>query len=337
MKAAYLLAISALVACSDGQQDNVAEPIALVRITPTQSAQVNSTIRIYGTADAGAAGTFVLSAPEEAVIAAVAAPVGSQVAQGQAIVRLVAGPTSRLELARANTDAQAAQQALARARRLRADGLVGDAEVETARAAAASAMATRVNLAERAGALLLRAPAAGHVSAISAAPGSLVAAGTPIVTIVGTGDLRARFGVDPALARRLAPGSVVRITPSGGGESFSAPVLTVDPAVDPQTRLASLFVRLPAAASLGAGEPLTGDLSLPGGDGAPTIPYAALLDEGGQAYVFVVVGNIAHRRDVTVGVNDGQRAVIAHGLRAGEQVVVEGGTALEDGMRVRTR
>jgi RND family efflux transporter MFP subunit len=294
-------------------------------------------VQIYGTADAGASGTIILSAPEEAIVAAIDAPLGSAVARGQVVARLAPGPTARLDVARSESDARAAQLAYARAQRLRTDGLVGNAEVETARAAAQSAAATRASLAQRAGGLILRAPTAGHVSAVSASLGTMVAPGTPVVTIVGAGDLRARFGVDPALARRIPPGSSIRITPSGGGVAFTVPILSVDPAVDPATRLASVFVRLPASAGIGAGEPLTGTLALTGAGNAPTVPYAALLDEGGQAYLFVVSDGVAHRRDVTAGPSDGRRVAIVAGLRAGETIVVEGGTALEDGMHVRTR
>jgi RND family efflux transporter MFP subunit len=338
MRRTIFLAAATLAACSgSGGPENAAEPSALVRLATAQATPVRASVQIYGTADAGASGTIVLAAPEEAIVAAIDAPLGSAVARGQVVARLSPSPTAGLERARAESEARAAQLAYARALRLRADGLVGNAEVESARAATLSATATRASLAQRAGALVLRAPAAGHVSAVSASLGSLVAAGTPVVTIVGAGDLRARFGVDPALARRIPAGASIRITPSGGGAAFTVPILSVDPAVDPTTRLASVFVRLSASAGIGAGEPLTGELAMASAAGAPTVPYAALLDDAGQAYLFVVASGTAHRRNVTAGPSDGRRVVILSGLRSGEAVVVEGGTAVEDGMRVRTR
>jgi RND family efflux transporter MFP subunit len=333
-----LPALVVLAACSGAAPpDNAAQPSALVGVATAQPAPVQASVRIFGTADAGASGTITLSAPEEAIVSAIDAPIGSAMARGQVVARLAPGPTARLEAARAETDARAAQFAFARAQRLRADGLVGNAEVETARAAAQSAAAARANIALRTAGLVLRAPAAGHVATVSTSPGSLVPAGTPIASIVAAGDLRARFGVDPALARGLQRGAAVRITPSGGGGTFTVPILSVDPAVDPQTRLASIFVRLPAAAGIGAGEPLTGELAVTSTGNALTVPYPALLDEAGQPFVYVVAGGVAHRRNVAVGPSDGQRVVIASGLRAGETVVVAGGTAVEDGMRVRTR
>ena len=333
-----LLALLLLACCSgESATENAAEPSALVRVATAQPASVQSSVMIYGTADAGASGTIILSAPQEAFVASIDAPLGSAVARGQVVARLAAGPTARLDAARAATDARTAQLAYARAQRLRSDGLVGDAEVESARSASQSASATLASLSQRGAGLTLRAPAAGHVAAISASLGSFVAAGTPVASIVSAGDVRARFGVDPALARRIPRGASIRVAPSNGGTAFNVPILSVDPAVDPQTRLASVFVRLPASAGIGAGEPLSGQLGLASQGDAPTVPYAALLDEGGQAYVFVVAGGVAHRRDVTAGPSDGQRVVIQSGLRPGETVVIEGVTAVEDGLHVRTR
>jgi RND family efflux transporter MFP subunit len=327
-----------LTACSgNATEEKAPEPVALVKLARAEPAAVAERVQLYGVADSGAGGSAVLSAPQEAIVTSVEIPVGSAVGRGQVVVRLAPSPAARLDLVKAEADARAARLALARAQRLRGDGLVGNAEVESARAAAQSAGATRASLAVRANALALRSPVSGHVESISAAPGSLVAPGTAIVAIAAAGDLRGRFGVDPALARRIPRGATVTIAPSGGGAAFSVPVLSVDPFVDPQTRLASLFVRLPAAAGIGAGEPLAGEVQVAGARAAPTIPYAALLDEGGQSYVFVIVAGHAHRRDVTPGASNGERVAIMSGLKVGELVVVEGGTALEDGMQVRTR
>lgn len=339
MKRSFCVAALALAACSGGQgsEETAAEPVALVKLAKAESARVQATTRLYGTAEAGAAGSAILTAPEEAIVAAVAAPVGSAVSRGQLIVRLAASPTARLDFAKAASDARAAEQAYARAQRLRADGLMSNAELETARASAEAARATRASLAARAGGLALRAPLAGHVQTISAALGSMVPAGTAVATINAAGDLRARFGVDPTLARQIPPGASIRIAPSAGGPGFTATIQSIDPTVDAQTRLASLFVRIPAAAPVGPGQPLSGDISLPAEGSAPTIPYAALLDEAGQPFIFIVASGIARRRDVTTGATDGRHVEIARGLKLGEAVVVDGGTALADGMKVRTK
>lgn len=335
-----LLAPLLLVAACSGsaeQSDNVSDPVALVSLGMVEQGPVTSTVNLYGTVDAGPSGTLALAAPAEATVSRILAPVGTHVGAGQAVVLLSPSPTTRVDLAKAASDASAADKALARARRLRGDGLVSDADVETARAAAQSADALARSMRTRAGALTLRAPAAGIVQAIGNQVGDLVPAGTNVATIAQLGDLRAHFGVDPAVARLISPGTPVRITAAGSAAPIEIAVQSVDPVVDPSTRLASIYARLPGNAGLAAGETLSGAVDIGSSGNALTVPYAALLDDGGQPYVYIVAGGVAHRHDVDTGATSGNRIAVTKGVNAGEQVVTQGGTALEDGMKVRTK
>ena len=338
MKQALLALLLLLGACSrSASEESEAAPVALVSLARATAGSVPRLIEVYGAADAGAAGSRNLAAPVEATVVAIDAPVGTRVAAGQVVARLRPSASAELDYAKAVAEARQANEAYARARRLRADGLDSDAEAETARATAASATATLSSLQRRAQAAVLVSPVSGTVTALDVSPGALVAAGTTIATVTGGQGIRARFGVDPATARMTRPGDSVRVRPSSGGAPFSLPITSVDPVVDPQTRLASVYASLPPQAAIGAGEPLHGEILLHGGGGGLVVPYSALLDDGGQAFVFVVRKGVAHRRSVTVAASDSKWATIASGLMAGELVVTQGGTALEDGMKVRTR
>lgn len=338
MKAAStILLLSLMAACSSKAPDAPAEPVALVTLVRVSQGNVADTVTLYGAAENGSAGRVDLSAPIEARLVSIVAPVGSRVSQGQVVARLAATPAARLELARAENDARLAAQALGRAQRLRRDGLVSDAEVQTAEAAARSTEATRASLGGRTGALTLTAPVAGYVEAIPPSIGAVVAAGSIVATIAREGDLRARFGIDPALARRLGRGASLRVVPSGGGTAFSVPILSVDPVVDPVTRLASVFTLIPFESGIGAGETLSAEVRITEAISALTVPYAALLDDGGQPFVYIVADGVARRRDVVTGPAQGDTIAILKGVRAGDAVVVAGGTALDDGIKVRTK
>lgn len=324
-------------ACSGatgGENDQSAAPVALVTLAGTQSGGIAPMVTVYGAAEAGPGGKVSLTAPVEAILVAVETPVGTRVAAGQVIARLAPSPTTRVELARAASDARAADAALARALRLRGDGLVGDADVETARAAARSADAAQSSVATQAGGLVVRAPAAGIVDSVVPVVGDLLAGGAPIASLSRGGDMRARFGIDQAAARTLRPGMPVRIAANAGRAAMT---LTVD-AVDPQTRLSAMFVRVPAASGIVPGETLTATVATGATDPrSVSVPYAALLDDAGQPYVFVVANGVAHRHDVTIGATAGDRVAITEGVKPGARVIVAGGTAVEDGMKVRTR
>jgi len=333
----YLFALGVLAGCAPTTPDAPVVPVALVSVGTVSVGAVAETVTLFGAVENNAAARFALSAPVEAIVTAIEAPVGTPVRRGQIVARLAPSPTSRLDLVKAQGDARLAVETAARASRLRADGLVGDAEVETARAAANSATATLTSLTGRTGGLVLRATVAGFVETVVPAAGDLVAAGGPVATIARAGDLRARFGVEPALARRIDRGASLLIVPTGADASFAARVLSVDPVVDPTTRLASVYAAIPFETGLGAGETLSIQLRVTASTAGLTIPYAAVLDDGGQPYVYLVVGGVARRRDIVSGAATGDRIGVTRGLRRGERVVTAGGTALEDGMRVRLK
>lgn len=324
-----------LAGCSGGaDQAADPEPVALVTLAPVTRGATAQTLTLYGAADSDAGAKQVLAAPIEALVARIDAPVGTRVAAGQIVVSLTASPATRVDAAKAAADARAAAAAYARAQRLRKDGLVSDAEVETARAAAVAASAAQASFAERSAGLSMRARAPGTVEAIANAPGDLVAPGTAVATLSATGHVRARFGIDPGMAAAVRRGMPLLIRHGDG--AFSVPVADISTVTDPQTRLAAIYASIPAAAGIGSGEPLSATLTIAGSGDGLRVPYAALLDDAGQPFVFVVANGAAQRRSVTVGAESGGAVEIAKGLKEGEQVVVAGGTAVEDGMKVRT-
>ena len=337
--AVTLTSTALLLAACSGAEDVGGEaggPVALVSLAPAEQASLAPQITLYGAAEPGPGGKFALSAPAEAIVIAIDAPAGTHVTHGSVVARLAPSPTTRSDLAKTTSDAQLADTSLARAIRLKADGLVSNADVETARAAAKTAHAARAAMAARTGGLVLHASGSGVVTAVAPAVGDLLQPGANVATITSVTDLRARFGVDPATVRSLHAGQSMRIMASAGTAPIDASIASVDPAVDPQTRLASVFARLPAQAGIGSGQTLSATVSAGTGVSGLSIPYAALLDDAGQAYVYVVSGNVAHRRDVTAGASSGDRVAVT-GIKAGEQVIVAGGTAVEDGMKVRTK
>jgi len=340
MKMLAPLALALLLAACGGSsasdEEKAPEASALVRTAPATLGATRDEVAVYGAAEAAPGGERAVVVPSEAVVAAVDAPSGTTVRAGQAVLTLRASPATRMEAAKANADAATAAAAYARALRLRRDGLVSDADVETARGAMATARAAVTVQRVGVNGLVLRAPIAGVVQGLKTKSGDLIAAGTTVGSIAVRGDLRARFGVDPAVAQRIHVGEPIAISLIAGGAPIMSNVDGVDPQIDATTRLASIYARVAVSAGVGPGEPLRGSVTVSGSASRLTIPYAALLDDGGRSYVFVVKDGVARSRDVSPGNSAGDRIQILKGLVPGEQVVTEGGTALEDGMKVRT-
>lgn len=328
-----------LAACSGGasEGDQQPTPVALVTLGKATTGSVEQMLTLYGAVQRDSTAQYVLSTPVEAIVAEIAKPVGSAVRAGEIVARLEPSPASRAAMTKATSDARAASQAYARAQRLRADGLASDADVESARNTAVAAQAQQAAMARSARDLTLSARAAGYVESVPVNPGDLMAAGTTVALLSRSGAQRAGFGITPQAATKLAPGMPIRVTAGSGGEALTLSIESVDKTVDPQTRLAAVYTRIPASFHVGLGQPLTAQVPLATRNNTLTIPYTALLDDGGQPYVYVVRNSVAHRRDVVTGPSSGQRIVIAKGVSSGDEVVTVGVTALEDGMKVRTK
>ncbi len=335
MKRIGLLLLLAVAACARSEDGAEVKPVASVTTVVVSSGSADQTVAAYGAAEFSPDAERSLTAPVEATLTKVLAPAGTRVTAGQAVAVLRPTPASALDLGKAQTDGAAADAASARALRLRAAGLASDAEVETARATAQTADAAAQSLKARSGAaLVLQAPAAGVVESLAVEAGAVAAQGAVVAKIGSLDGLRIRLGLEAGRAASLRPGMGVRLLPLSGGVARDGTVIAVDPRLDPQTRLAAVYVRAPAG-GFAPGEPVQGEIVLGQHRGVPLIPRAALVYEGEQPYVFTVKDAAGHRRNVSLGAQSGDAVEITAGLVAGERIVVDGAAALEDGMAIR--
>jgi len=67
------------------------------------------------------------------------------------------------------------------------------------------------------------------------------------------------------------------------------------------------------------------------------VPESAVREDGGKKIVFLVKGNHAERRAVTVGNARGANAEIIAGLAPGDSVIVKGPPDIRDGQSVEVR
>lgn len=332
-----LLLGGVLSACQGKPEVQDVKPTALITLATVTAGRIDDTVTAYGEATYAPQGERVLAAPFESRVTQVLAPAGHPVRAGEAVAVLAPSAAAQIEISKASQDAIAADAAYARAQRLRGAGLVSDAEVEAARAAAVVTGKSRQMLGARLSALTLRAPLAGVVESINAAPGDQVAAGMAVAKIGSLNGVRVRLGVEPGAANRIAVGGAVHLAAlADHGSGVDARVTAVDPHADTQTRLASVFVEL-SGNTIAPGVPVRGIIALRGSRDSMDMPRAALLYDGEQAYVFVVSGGIAHRRDVKIGTDAGNRIEISSGVKLGDQIALDGAAALEDGMAVRLK
>ena len=278
---------------------------------------------------------------------------GATVRAGELLAVLTptgAGGEDRATLQGAVRAAQAtsaqARLDLARAQRLHAAQAAPRKRVEEARTALAIAeaelAAARERLGERTASLggravvtgesyRLTAPIGGTIVEAKLVPGAHVEPGAPLYRIVDLRTVWVEARVPEADLHRVAGARRAEIQVPGAPPVAVGPgrgrLVTVGAVLDPATRTAPAIFAVPnPAGSLRIGmtaevRALTG--TTPRG---PVIPREAVVDDNGRPIAYVQTGGESfERRELKLGVKQGDRVQVLAGLAPGDRVVTRGG------------
>jgi multidrug efflux system membrane fusion protein len=184
----------------------------------------------------------------------------------------------------------------------------------------------------------VRAPVAGVIQTRSVQTGQYVQAGTVLATLVRREPLLLRFAVPETEAAPLAPGQSVRFTVRAEeGATYGATITHVAAAASEGSRMVSVTARVddPARGRLRPGVFAEVDVPVGSAARAPVIPQTAIRPSERGFLAFVVEGERAVERVLTLGLRtaDG-RVEVRSGLEPGERLVVRGAEALRDGAPV---
>jgi len=120
------------------------------------------------------------------------------------------------------------------------------------------------------------------------------------------------------------------------GRSFQGRVVRLAPAFDPTTRTLDAEVHLiNDSGLLRPGMYGRGSIAVEVHPQAFVVPAGALQVSAGQKFVYLATGDRVQRRQVEVGVDEGEWVEITKGLSSGDELVTAGADSLSDGVAVR--
>lgn len=182
----------------------------------------------------------------------------------------------------------------------------------------------------------VRTPIAGTVVSVDVERGVEVQPATPLVTVSTLQQLRVNIEVPERYATRVRPGMDATFSsfavPDG---EYRGEVVSVEPTIDPASR--SKFVELRIAGGADGLEPgmfVSVGLPLDRVENVVAVPFRALVQEGGNEYVYTVDDGVARRVAVRTGIIAEERIELVSGLEAGRAVVTEGHQELRPGRPV---
>jgi RND family efflux transporter MFP subunit len=185
---------------------------------------------------------------------------------------------------------------------------------------------------------IVTAPISGKVANLRAKQGDTASPGMPLMTIVSGTRVKGVFQTPEKQFLRVKPGMHASITPLGDAAiTVDAEVSLKGPVVDRRTRSGLIEVGLDNEdARLVPGSAVRTTIELSREHGVLLVPAAAVLltattDLDGKAIVFIAEGNIAKKREVSIGRRQGGDLIITAGLKAGETLISRGQHLLRDG------
>jgi RND family efflux transporter MFP subunit len=181
--------------------------------------------------------------------------------------------------------------------------------------------------------------------------GSLVGPGSGGFVLADTASVKVVFGAPDTMLRRLKAGDLETVTSEAvPNREFQGRITKIAPTADPRSRVFDVEITIPnrdgalkvgmvAVVQLGA----PAEASAPAaGPGNLAVPLSAIVrskdkHDGYAVYVVEETGGavVARLRNVVLGDMLGNQIAITGGVRAGERVIVSGGTIVTDGEHVR--
>jgi len=183
----------------------------------------------------------------------------------------------------------------------------------------------------------IRAPFGGRVTERAIRPGQHVKPGETLFTVSDFDPLIARIFLPERDILGLREGRQVRIRLKASEETrFQGRIRQISPVVDTSTGTVKVTVEAVAPpAEVRPGSFVTIDIVRETHPDAVLVPRESVVRELQDAYVFVVRGEAAEKRPVTLGLEENGSFEALSGLRPGEQVIVAGQGSLKDGSRIR--
>jgi membrane fusion protein, multidrug efflux system len=219
------------------------------------------------------------------------------------------------------------------------DAVSNSAEVARANLRAAEAQAA---ISQRAlGDASIRAPFGGVVARRMVNAGEKVSPDMPVMHIVDLGVMELEAMVPVAEIPGVKIGQEIRFTVDGFGErSFTGKVERINPSAETGSRSISIFVTLKNAdQNLKGGMFASGKLAAASRVAVPTVPIAALREEAGQTFVFVLNGETIERKSVTIGTRnvDLGLAEVREGVSDGAKVITVKAEGMKAGSKAKVK
>ena len=344
-------AMAAATCSKPAAEETESEAPVPVKVEAATNGSIRGVLHATGLVNPAPEGELIVVAPEAGRVIDIPRAEGERIAKGDVLVRFEI-PSLIAEVQRQTAEVQRAQATLATAKanqtrqqQLFDRGIAARKDVEDANRTVADAesavgqsQASRDAAITAAARATVRATFAGVIAKRFHNPGDVVeaAASDPVLRVIDPRRIEVVASVPLSESPRVVVGARGWLKAGMTGVPDLALRVISRPAQVEQGT-ATIPVRLAlvgTGTNLSVGTPVQVDIDAEQHTNVVVVPARALVREGEQTAVFVVMGDKAQRRSVQVGLNDGADVEIVSGVKAGEMVVTEGQNGLPDNAKI---
>ncbi len=243
---------------------------------------------------------------------------------------------AKYTLEQANVSATTARDALSRMTPLYEAGDISAQDYESTKAQAdaaeAQAASAKLNYDTQVEYATVTAPADGTIENKNITINAMVSQQWQLCILTGSGAKTLHFNVTEDVMENLELGETVTVEKNGG--SYEGTVTEIGHVVNAQTGLFPVKAELSDADTLADGSSAKLTVVNEHAENVSLLPLDCLYYSNGNPYVYVYEDGLVHKKDLTLGIQNEERAQILGGINAGDQVVQSWTNELYDGASV---
>ncbi|MDE3186544.1 MAG: efflux RND transporter periplasmic adaptor subunit [Acidobacteriota bacterium] len=184
----------------------------------------------------------------------------------------------------------------------------------------------------------IRSPIDGVVTDRPLFAGETAAAGMPLLTVMDASALIAKMHLAQSLAQQMKVGDAASISVPGVANPIAARVSLISPALDPGSTTVEVWLKIEnKAGTLKVGTPVKASITGRTVAQAWKIPLSAIVTglDGAKSVMVIGADGTAHRKPVTLGIQDESDVQIVSGIAPDDMVITGGAYGLDEGTRVK--
>ncbi len=269
----------------------------------------------------------------QAVITAIYVKVGDHVNKGQILVQLD-NSVLRQNIEQAQAQANLAQTLYQRQKNLWDQKIGTEVQYLQAQTSLQTSEKQVASLRQQADMYRIVSPINGTIDQMDLKLGQIAVPGSTGIRVVNADILKVKADVPESYAGSVHQGDNVKIIVPDANDSLTAKISFAAKVIDPASRSFAIEVRLPQRNTLRPNMTTILKIANYAKSNSIVIPIKAIQKSESGDYVFINVNGTAKHVNIKMGGTYGGQTEILSGLKAGDQLVVEGATDIEDGDKI---